>query len=333
MKVLYAFQGTGNGHHTRAVELLPALRARADVDVLVSSAPSDKCFDLPVDHRFQGLGFRFGRNGGIDLRSSFMQMDSRNFFREIKAVPVGDYDLVINDFEPVTAWACRHQGVPLVGLSHQAAVLHPHSPKPERTDWFSIKVLQHYAPTPQALGFHFQAYADAIRTPIIRQAVRDAAPSNLGHIAVYLPAYSSARIAQVLKHFPGREFHVFSPRWQKPFRRDGLHFFPADPHAFTESMASSAGVLCGAGFEAPAEALHLGKSLLVIPMAGQLEQQCNAQALKEMGAHVIPRLTTDFIPQIQQWLAQPPLPAMCYPDERADLVGAVLAMAVPHVTA
>lgn len=333
MKVLYAFQGTGNGHHTRAVELLPALQERAEVDVLVSSAPPGKTFDLPVAHRFQGLGFRFGRRGGIDLRSSFMQMDSRNFFREIKAVPVSNYDLVINDFEPVTAWACRQQGVPVVGLSHQAAVLHPLSPKPERTDWFSTKVLQHYAPTPRALGFHFQAYAAAIRTPIIRQAVRDATNSNHGHIAVYLPAYSSARIAQVLKHFPRREFHVFSPRWQKPFRREGLHFFPADPRAFTESMASSAGVLCGAGFETPAEALHMGKSLLVVPMMGQLEQQCNAQALRELGAHVIPRLTTDFIPQIQQWLTQPPLPAMSYPDERADLVETVLAMAVPHVTA
>ncbi len=47
------------------------------------------------------------------------------------------------------------------------------------------------------------------------------------------------------------------------------------------------GVLCGAGFETPSEALYLKKKLLVIPMKNQYEQQCNAMALKEIGVPVI----------------------------------------------
>lgn len=332
MRVLYAFQGTGNGHHARAKELLPTLRTLAEVQVLVSSAPPEKRFDLAVDHRYHGVGFRFGRKGGIDLRTSFRELNSRNFFREVREVAVERYDLVINDFEPVTAWACRQRGVPVFGLSHQAAVLHPASPKPPRLDWFSAKILQHYAPTEQAVGLHFQAYAQGIRTPVIRQLVRDLEPTAHGHVTVYLPAYNSANILRVLKHFPLTEFHVFSPRWQKPFWHDQIRFFPANDAAFTRSMASSAGVLCGAGFEAPAEALYLGKPLLVVPMQGQLEQQCNAHALKELGVPVIPRFTTDFVHQIQEWLSSPsPIP-VSYPDENRALLEAAL-LSVSRVTA
>ena len=35
MKVLYALQGTGNGHVARAREIVPILASRCDLDVLV----------------------------------------------------------------------------------------------------------------------------------------------------------------------------------------------------------------------------------------------------------------------------------------------------------
>ena len=34
MKILYAIQGTGNGHLSRAKEIIPALMNRAQVDIL-----------------------------------------------------------------------------------------------------------------------------------------------------------------------------------------------------------------------------------------------------------------------------------------------------------
>ncbi len=46
-------------------------------------------------------------------------------------------------------------------------------------------------------------------------------------------------------------------------------------------------MLCGAGFETPAEALFLGKKLMVIPMKGQYEQHINAASLKELGIPVL----------------------------------------------
>ena len=36
MKILYAIQGTGNGHLSRAIDVIPALKKIGQVDVLVS---------------------------------------------------------------------------------------------------------------------------------------------------------------------------------------------------------------------------------------------------------------------------------------------------------
>jgi hypothetical protein len=40
MKVLYAIQGTGNGHISRANEIIPILERRVNLDVLVSGKNS-----------------------------------------------------------------------------------------------------------------------------------------------------------------------------------------------------------------------------------------------------------------------------------------------------
>ena len=146
MKVLYAFQGTGNGHHTRAVELLPLLRRMADVDVWVSGGGMNRSFDVDVDRRFHGVGFTFGTKGGIDWGASIRALKPVQWVRDVRSLDLGDYDVVLNDFEPVTAWAARRQGVPVVGLSHQAAVKHPSSPKPAQPDRVAMRILNNYAP-------------------------------------------------------------------------------------------------------------------------------------------------------------------------------------------
>jgi uncharacterized protein (TIGR00661 family) len=51
-------------------------------------------------------------------------------------------------------------------------------------------------------------------------------------------------------------------------------------------LANCKGVLCGAGFELPSEALFLKKKLFVIPLKGQLEQHYNAKALADLGVPV-----------------------------------------------
>lgn len=320
MKVLYAFQGTGNGHHTRAVELLPLLRHMADVDVWVSGGGINRSFDVAVDRRFHGVGFTFGTKGGIDWGASLRALKPLQWVRDVRSLDLGDYDLILNDFEPVTAWAARRQGVPVVGLSHQAAVKHPSSPKPSQPDRMAMRILNNYAPARTEIGFHFQRYAPEIRTPIIRRQVREASVTCEGHITVYLPAYGAQALLAVLGQIPEVRWEVFSRHWDMPITKGNVRFLPASSAGFLTSMASSAGVLCGAGFETPSEALFLGKPLIVVPMKGQFEQQCNAAALAQMGVTTMPEFGLHSVDALRAWLHESKTVAVDYPDESLEVI-------------
>jgi hypothetical protein len=71
---------------------------------------------------------------------------------------------------------------------------------------------------------------------------------------------------------------------------------------FDESLIKSHGVITGAGFETPAEALYLGKELMVLPMHGQYEQLCNAAALKEFNVSVVDSMDDYFPVYFNKWI-------------------------------
>ena len=123
MKILYAIQGTGNGHIARAEDIVPILQKFGSLDLFVSGAQADIRLSYPVKYKSKGLSFYFGKGGGVDLIKTFRRNSSREVYREIKKFPVEKYDLVINDFEPITAWACLKKNIPCVALSHQSALL------------------------------------------------------------------------------------------------------------------------------------------------------------------------------------------------------------------
>ena len=98
MKILYAVQGTGNGHITRAIEIIPFLQKKGEVDILVSGIQSDIELPFKVKYKFNGLSFIFGKQGGVDIWKTYWKLNSRKLFKEIKSLDVKKYDLIISDF-------------------------------------------------------------------------------------------------------------------------------------------------------------------------------------------------------------------------------------------
>ncbi len=268
----------------------------------------------PVKYKFKGLSFIFGKNGGIDLAATYKKSNLSQLYNEIKSLPVEEYDLVINDFEPVSAWACKMKHKACIGLSHQAAVINKKSPKPKKKDLVGKAVLNNYAPVTEAYGFHFGAYDKHIFTPVIRKQVREAKPDDKVHYTVYLPAYSDEKMIKMLSEIKNIEWQVFSKHTKKEYRHKNIHIRPINNDEFVESMITCTGILCGAGFETPAEALFLKKKLMVIPMKGQYEQQCNAAALKTMGIPVIKSLKKKHLDKITAWVAEKQVITVNYPD-------------------
>ena len=323
MKILYAIQGTGNGHLSRSMDIVPLLQKMGKVDVLVSGTQGDLKLPFPVKYQLHGFGFVFGKAGGVDLWKSFLKSHFRKFIKEIQDLPIENYDVVINDFEPVSAWACYMKNKPCIGLSHQAAVLHEQAPLPPDSDAIGRLILKNYAPVTSNYGFHFKAIGENIYTPVIRQQVREQVITNKGHYTVYLPAYDDKRLIKRLSEFKDVQWDVFSKHNKKVIKTKNITIQPINNEAFIKSMAESAGILSGGGFETPAEALFMQKKLLVIPMKNQYEQQLNAAMLKDMGVPVIKSLKPKHSEVIQDWLDNGKVVKVNYPDTTQQILDKV----------
>ncbi len=302
MKILMAIQGTGNGHLSRARDIIPELMKYGSVDILLSGHQVDVELPYSVKYRLDGLYFVFGKHGGIDLWQTIRNMNISRFTREVLHLPLQEYDLIVNDFEPVSAWAAFIRQVPCISLSHQAAVIHESAPRPDTKSWLGKLILKYYAPCSHYYGFHFEPYDRHIFPPVIRKEVRDLKVTHGAHYTVYLPAYDDVTLARFLGRFPGVEWHVFSKHSKDSFCFENIHFHTIANGAFLDSLASCSGALLGAGFEAPAEALYMGKKIMVIPMKGQYEQQCNAEALSRLGIPVIPALSSKYYSCVEEWV-------------------------------
>jgi predicted glycosyltransferase len=80
MKILYAIQGTGNGHISRARDIVPVLMKNHEVDLLISGTQADVELPYPVKYRFKGLSFVFGKNGGINLSETYRKTILSHYF-------------------------------------------------------------------------------------------------------------------------------------------------------------------------------------------------------------------------------------------------------------
>jgi len=318
MKILYAIQGTGNGHISRAREIVPLLQQYGELDLLVSGTQAEVSLAQPLKYKFHGFSFVFGTKGGVDNWATFKLMNLPRLWKDMHSLPLKQYDLIVNDFEPVSAWACRLQKIPSVSLSHQCSFVSPNTPRPDKWN-YAEWLFKYYSPTTYHIGFHFERYADFIHTPVIRSEIRNLETSNLGHYTVYLPAYDDKTLLSHLSK-TDVEWHIFSKRQKTPYREGNVQIFPVNNAEFNKSLASSAGLLTGGGFEGPAEALFLQKKVMMIPMTGQYEQRCNALSASRLGVPVVNEIDEHFDIRLTNWLNDDTRIQVDFPNETARIV-------------
>ncbi|MGL5664769.1 MAG: MJ1255/VC2487 family glycosyltransferase [Shewanella sp.] len=283
MRILYGVQGTGNGHLSRARVMAKALiEHNIQVDFLFSGRKPEHFFDMECfgEYRVQA-GMTFATHSGrVNVPQTVRQNCSLSLLKDIQALDLSCYDLVLNDFEPVSAWAARRQGVPSIGISHQAALTHP-VPKLGST-WFNELLLNYFAPVDVALGCHWHHFGFPILPPFVEV---DASPIEHTHqILVYLPFEEADAIAAFFKPFTDYQFLVYHAKQPTAPLADHIQWHGFNRDGFKQHLASCGGVIGNAGFELASEALTLGKKLLVKPLIGQFEQLSNVAALQLLGA-------------------------------------------------
>lgn len=316
MKILYGVQGTGNGHLTRARAMAPALaRQGVGVDWIFSGRDKSDFFDMQDfgDYRCcKGLTLQVHK-GKVSIAKTVLTSNLVQLRQDIRALNVRDYDLVVTDFEPVSAWAARLAGVPSVGISHQNAF---HYPIPKRANNPLIQQLMRYfAPVQQAVGVHWHHFGQPLLPPIVEPSHQPVSRVP-GKILVYLPFQPLQEIIDLLKPVADCDFYIYHKE-SDGSSQDRLQFRRFSREGFQQDLHSCEGVISSAGFELPSEALQLGKKLLVEPLAGQMEQQSNALALDKLGLASTSRSLTPQ--QVLAWLHQPSPAAIHYPDVAAAL--------------
>jgi uncharacterized protein (TIGR00661 family) len=251
-------------------------------------------------------------------------------YKEAKALPLEQYDVILNDFESITALACYIKNIPSVNVGHQAAFMSANTPRPQKRNIIGELVLQKYAPATAYVGLHFQQYDHFIYPPIIKNDILQGHSIDKGHITVYLSHYSDAEVARALHQIPDVCFEVFSKIVKSTERRGNITFIPISHHAFTQSMLQAHGVITGAGFETPAETLYLGKRLLCLPIRGQYEQLCNAAALQLFQVPIIEKIDQNFPQQVKDWLNGLPQQQLHIAHSTQDLVHKVMETAIAN---
>lgn len=311
MRILYGIQGTGNGHLTRGRVMAPALDAEGiEVDYLFSGRSREQFFDMAPFGDFDcRAGLTFATKGGeVSMWGTYRQNSLRQFWRDVKSMDLSQYDLVLNDFEPITAWAARQQGKECISVSHQNAFQHKVPVAGQR--WIDRMIMQKFAPATIHLGCHWHHFGCDLLPPFIEPP--ESLARDVGHLLIYLPFEEPEEVAALFASVPEIQCHVYHGQPAPANLADHIHWHGFERAGFHQHLTGCSGVVCSAGFELVSEALVLGKKLLLRPLRGQFEQKSNALALELLGA--AQTMKRGDPEEIRAWMASSAQEAIHYPQ-------------------
>lgn len=210
-------------------------------------------------------------------------------------------DVIINFYDFLGGIYNRlyHHNCQFVCIAHQYLAAHTDFPFAKGNFWdrYSLKVgnwlTSMRASRRLALSFTdaYQSTKDLVVTPpLLRQELHEIKPVNEGFILVYMVNDGYAEeVMKFHKLHPEVALHCFWDRKEankKEVVDDTLTFHQISDTEFLDKMAKCAGYASTAGFESICEAMMLGKPVMMIPVAGQYEQACNAIDAQRAGAGI-----------------------------------------------
>src|SRR6266702_3560621 len=205
MKILFGVQATGNGHISRTRKLAAKFAARGtEVTYLFSGRERAALFDMEIfgDFEHRGGATLAQRNGELLYWATYHEWRKLRYLRDLFALDVRGYDLVISDFEPLTAWAAWLHNIPSIGIGHQYAFKYP-IPK-WGSNLLSDMTMRSFAPVDVHVGLHWHHFNCSILPPIIDTSLAQDGRGER-HVLVYLPFERQSRVTALLRRFP--EYH------------------------------------------------------------------------------------------------------------------------------
>lgn len=318
IKILYGIQGTGNGHITRA-RMMAKYFSKSNVDItyLFSGREQNLLFDMECFGDYQhrkGLTF-VTQAGSVCYGRTALHNNMPRFIRDVMTLDLDPYDVILTDFEPVTAWAGKLNGKEVIGVGHQYA-FGSNVPK-AGANFVANAVMRHFAPVSLGIGYHWHHFGhDNILPPIIDHNLT--ATSSGDFILVYLPFEHQHTVTALLNCLGKFKFIQYSPELTDSTKAN-VTLRKTCHDGFKRDLSRCRGVICNAGFELISECLSMQLPLLVKPVQGQMEQLSNAAALQKLGyACTIDQLNLDAV---ANWLDNDKqVPSLSFPNVAKAIV-------------
>jgi uncharacterized protein (TIGR00661 family) len=326
-RIVYGLSGEGSGHAMRARVVLAHL-AQQGHELKVATfdrgiAALSKDYDVtPVE----GLTIA-ARDNRVSLLRTLAENVKRlprgaRSARELRRKLFEDFDpeLVICDFEPLTAHLALREHVPLVTLDNQhflRYVEHERVPGRGREARTTLTLVRAIVPRSQRsivtsfLPGKPRNERTVLVPPILRPEILALRPTRGEHVLVYCTQPYPSLIDD-LRSLGQVAFRLYG--FERAGREKNLEFKKFSAPGFLEDLAGARAVVATAGFTLLGESLHLRKPLLALPMRGQYEQELNSYLLGKTGwgrdgREPGPETIGDFLfrlPQYEEALASYP---------------------------
>jgi len=317
MRILYGVQATGNGHITRARTMAPEfVKQGIEVDFLFSGRDRTALFDMDAFGDYlvrRGLTFAH-RAGRLQYAKTVLRNNLWQFYKDYRNLDLSAYDLVLTDFEPVSAWAARRQHKFCIGIAHQYAFYYPVPKQGENA--IANMLMRHFAPVNLAIGVHWHHFNSPILPPLIAPNKYRPSVKN-GRLLVYLPFEETAEVRHWLRHFDPYQFIIYTECDQEQ-QDANLHLKPVNRDGFLKDLAQCDGVICNAGFGLCSEAMQYGKKLLIKPLQGQMEQLSNALAAARL--HLADVIDVFENQTLTRWLKKNNPEPIIFPNVASSLI-------------
>jgi uncharacterized protein (TIGR00661 family) len=304
-RIIYAVAGEGFVHSRRA-HLIGERLIEAGNEVIFAASEKSlvylrQYFGQRVKPGF-GLSFAY-RKGRVKTLGTVKKnlfkfpsavRESKELFR--KHLKDFEPDIVLTDFEPVTAWWAFVKKVPFVSIDNEHLLTVCRLEHKLKNIWprFTSYVVtkSYYFGADKYIVLNFFAAPLKIKNaciapPIIRPVVTQLKAWPLktdsnGSIVYYTTtAYGKDRLVRQFGKFPSQRFIIYGFDTNEEY--GNCTFKKRSTEGFLSDLAASSGVIASAGFSLISECLYLKKKMLLLPIPGQYEQIINAQYVEKFG--------------------------------------------------
>ncbi len=321
MKILYTICGDGNGHAFRSSVVIDHLLQSGHTVAIITSGKAYAYLSQHYGSVLQVHGWSLIYRGNRVKKSTtiaknfakfkYLSKDLQSVRRLAKSFQP---QVVISDFEPSGGLIATMYDLPLISLDNQHIIsdtklsvlrkdypdyvlarIYTDSVVPNRD--YSLVTTFFYPPIKKSkIGKTW------LCPPLIRPQIRQATPTNAGHILVYQTSDTYQDLMNILA-LTDQRYIIYSG--DHSIKAKNLLYREFSPTQMVADLASAKAVITNGGFTLISESLALGKPIFSVPIKLQFEQILNARQIEALGLGQMSFEPTK--PQIESWLRRLPL--------------------------